>query len=124
MTRVMIVDDQEPMRRMVRKLLDGQMGFSVVAEACDGDEALEIVDDAAPDLVLMDVQMPGMDGFETAAEMLRRRPGLSVALASMDDNDEFPRMALELGAIGFLKKRDLTAAALRGMLESATHPES
>ncbi len=124
MIRVMIVDDQEPMRRMIRKLLDGQMGFSVVAEACNGDEALQIVDDAAPDLVLMDVQMPGMDGFETAAKMLKGRPGLSVAMASMDGNDEYPRMALELGAIGFLKKRDLTAAALRGMFNGSTILES
>ncbi len=124
MTRVMIVDDQEPMRQMVRKLLDGQMGFSVVAEARDGDEALSIVDDVAPDLVLMDVQMPGMDGFETAAEMLKRIPGLSVAMASMDGNEEFPRIALELGAIGFLKKRDLTAAALRDMLNGSTNSES
>ncbi len=124
MVRVMVVDDQEPMRRMIKKLLDGQMGFSVVAEACNGDEALRIVDDIAPDLVLMDVQMPGMDGFETAAKMLKGRPGLSVAMASMDGNDEYPRMALELGAVGFVKKSDLTAAALRDMLNDATGRES
>ncbi len=109
---------------MVTKLLDGQMGFTVVAEACSGDEALRMVDEVAPDLVVMDVQMPGMDGFETAAKMLERRPGLSVAIASMDGNAEFPRMALELGAVGFLRKRDLTAAALRGMLNGSTNSES
>ena len=109
---------------MVRKLLDGQKGFSVVAEACNGDEALRIVNDIAPDLVLMDVQMPGMDGFETAAKMLERRPGLRGAMASMDGNDEYPRMALELGAIGFLKKSDLTADALSGMLDGTTRRES
>ena len=120
MIRVLIVDDQEPMRRMVKKLLDGQKDFSVVAEACSGDEALRIVDDIAPDLVLMDVQMPGMNGFETAAKMLECLPGLRVALASMDGNAEYPRMALELGAIGFVKKSDLTADALNRMLNGTT----
>ena len=104
---------------MVKNLLDGQKGFTVVAEACDGEEALRIVDEFAPDLVLMDVQMPGMDGFETAAKLLECRPGLRVAMASMDGNSEYPRMALELGAIGFVKKSDLTADALYGMLNGA-----
>ena len=120
MIRVMIVDDQEPMRRMVKKLLDGQKGFSVVAEACSGDEALRIVDDIAPDLVLMDVQMPGMNGFETAAKMLKDRPGLRLAMVSMDGNVEYFRMAQESGAIGFVKKSDLTADALLGMLNGTT----
>ena len=119
MIRVMIVDDQEPMRRMVRKLLDGRKGFSVVAEAGNGDEALRIVDDIAPDLVLMDVQMPGMDGFETAAKLLECRPGLRVAMASMDGNSEYPKIALELGAIGFVKKSDLADDALYSMLNGA-----
>ena len=105
---------------MVKKLLDGQKGFSVVAEACSGDEALRIVDDIAPDLVLIDVQMPGMNGFETAAKMLECMPGLRVALVSMDGNAEYPRMALELGAIGFVKKSDLTADSLNGMPNGAT----
>ena len=109
---------------MVRKLLDGQKDFSVVAEACNGDEALRIVNDIAPDLVLMDVQMPGIDGFETAAKMLECRPSLRVAMVSMEGNDEYPRMALELGAIGFLKKSDLTADALLGMFNGATGRES
>ena len=109
---------------MVWKLLDGQEGFSVVAEACNGDEALRIVDDIAPDLVLMDVQMPGMDGFETAAKMLKDRPGLSVAMSSMDGNVEYRRMAQELGAIGFVKKSDLTAVALLGMFDGTTGRES
>lgn len=109
---------------MVWKLLDGRKGFSVVAEACNGDEALRIVDDIAPDLVLMDVQMPGMDGFETAAKMLKGRPGLRLAMASMDGNDEYHRIALELGAIGFVKKSDLTAEALLDMIKGTTGRES
>lgn len=124
MLRVLIVDDQEPMRRMVSKLLDGQKGFFVVAEACNGEDALRIADNIAPDLVLMDVQMPGMDGFETAAKMLKAMPGLRVAMASMDGNVEYDRMAQELGAIGFVKKSDLTAAALLSMLDRATARDS
>ena len=124
MTRVMIVDDQEPMRRMIGNLLDGRKGFSVVAEACDGDEALRIVDDVAPDVVLMDVQMPGMGGFEVAAKILKGRPALSIVMVSMNGNVEYPRIAVELGAIGFVKKRDLTATALLDLLNGTTSRNS
>ena len=80
------------------------------------------VDDIAPDLVLMDVQMPGMHGFESAASMLRGRLGLGVAMTRMVGSDDYPHMALE--GVGFMKKSDRSAAALRGMNNGVTGRES
>ena len=82
------------------------------------------VDDIAPDLVLMDVMMPGMHGFESAASMLRGRLGLGVAMTRMVGSDDYPHMALELEGVGFVKKSDLSAAALQGMNKGFTGRDS
>ena len=115
--RVMIVDDQEDFRQWARALLAEEDDFQVIAEASSGSEAIDLVNQVAPVLVLMDVQMPGMNGFEATRTILERHPDAAVVLTSMFENKEFPRMADEAGALAFLSKKALSAGALRRSLE-------
>ena len=80
----MIVDDQDGMRQMMRKILEADGDFDVVCEAANGKEALELVECEALDLILMDVQMPHMDGFEATKQILAGHPDIGVAITSMN----------------------------------------
>jgi two-component system response regulator DegU len=113
MFKLMTVDDHIAFRHMAKTVLEREQDFQVVAEANDGSEALRLMDDCAPDLFLIDIQMPGMNGFETARKMLERKPDAKIVLTSMNGDKEYWRMAKEVGALAFLPKRDLSASALR-----------
>ncbi|MDQ4129513.1 MAG: response regulator transcription factor, partial [Actinomycetota bacterium] len=102
--RVMIVDDQEPFRvagRMVVELTDG---FEVVGEADSGEAAVELARQLAPDLVLMDVNLPGMNGLEATRLILAERPQTRVLVLSTYEPQEYESRAVEAGAIGYIPK--------------------
>lgn len=119
MFAVMIVDDQEPFRRRARKILEMDGDFRVIAEASDGSEALDMMERVSPDLILMDVQMPVMNGFEATKRIQDQYPGVSIALISMESEQEYSRMASEIGAMAFLNKRDFSSATLRQAIDAA-----
>lgn len=121
MLRVMIVDDQGGMRQMMRKILEADGGFDVVCEAPSGMEALELVKSQTLDMVLMDVQMPEMDGFEATKRILASHPDLGVAITSMNKDAQYARLADEVGAIGFIAKRDLNGDVLMQMMASRVY---
>ena len=101
---VLVVDDDPVVRFGLTMMLGGAPDLRVVAEAGDGAEALELVDRHAPDVVLMDIRMPGTDGL-TATERLRRRPDApQVVVLTTFDADEHVLRALRAGAAGFLLK--------------------
>ena len=119
MFHVMIVDDQDEYRRLVRAMLDREDDFLVVAEAGDGNEAVALMDEANPDLVIMDVLMPLMDGFEATRLILQRRPEAKVVLVSRTGRYlEYSRIAQEAGAIAFLPKAELRVNVLRQLLHT------
>lgn len=119
MFRTMIVDDQEIYRGLVRAMLDKEDDFHVVAEAGGGKEAIELMEKIEVDLVLMDVLMADMSGFEAARPILEHRPGTKVILLSRSRRHrEYSRNAREAGALAFIPKRDLKAGALRHILRS------
>ena len=101
--RVLIADDQELVRAGFRKLLDAEDGITVVGEAADGGQAVALATRLAPDVVLMDIRMPRMDGLE-ATRRLTGSTGVQVLILTTYDLDEYVYEALRAGASGFLLK--------------------
>jgi len=102
--RVLLVDDQTLVRMGFRMLLDAEPGIRVVGEAADGIEALELATLEKPDVVLMDVRMPGLDGIAATRELLRLSPESRVIILTTFDLDEYAFDGLRAGASGFLVK--------------------
>jgi len=103
-TRVLLADDHTLMRAGMRVLLDDMAGYEVVAEAGDGDEALELLRQHRPDVVLMDIDMKRMNGLEAMAMAKREFPNLHVIMLSMHAEKQYVMQALRDGASGYLLK--------------------
>ncbi|WP_232680105.1 response regulator transcription factor [Nocardioides sp. R-C-SC26] len=112
--RVLLVDDQELIRAGFRLILSVEDDIEVVGEAADGAGAIEAAAALAPDVVLMDVQMPGMDGIAATEQIAAASPGTSILILTTFDDDGYLFAALQAGASGFLLKNcppdDLVAA--------------
>ena len=105
--KVMIVDDQSLVRAGFRMILDAEPDVEVVAEASDGLEALELVPLWSPDVILMDIRMPNLDGLEATRRLLDGQPeGPRVLMLTTFDLDEYVYEALRAGASGFVLKDD------------------
>lgn len=102
--RVLLVDDHRILREGVRALLEQQSDVVVVGEAQDGFEALAKVEALRPDVVLMDMIMPGLNGLEATVQVKERFPGVVVLIMSMHDNDEYVQQVIQAGASGYLLK--------------------
>jgi DNA-binding NarL/FixJ family response regulator len=103
-TRVVIVDDHPVVRAGLKELLRATSDIEVVGEASDGRSAIEIVVQLQPDLVLMDLAMPGVDGIEATRQIAARAPAVVVVALSTFDEPERIRAALAAGARGYLRK--------------------
>ena len=120
MLRVLIADDHEVARRGIRALLEAHPGWEVCGEAKDGREAVELAHTLKPDLILLDIGMPNLNGLEAARQILAASPEATILILTMQDSDHVVREVLRAGARGFLLKsdagRDLVAAveALQG----------
>jgi DNA-binding NarL/FixJ family response regulator len=114
--RVLLVDDHPSFRRCARVLLAAE-GFEVVAEAADGTSALALSREISPELVLLDVQLPDIDGFEVAHRLLAEDPDVAIVLVSGRDRTEYGRSIEESGARGFVAKAELSGAILESLLE-------
>lgn len=104
MINVMLVDDHELVRTGIRRLLDDRSGLRVIAEAGTGEEAIEIVRRQRPDVVIMDVNMPGIGGLEATRKLLQMDPSLKVIVCTVHTEEPFPTRLLEAGAAGYLTK--------------------
>ncbi|MFG3254166.1 response regulator [Streptomyces sp. NPDC048172] len=114
--RVLVADDQEMVRRGIRRILSGQDDIEVVGEAADGAEALERARELRPDVALVDVRMPRLDGIEVTRRLCGGPEGVRVVVVTTFDLDEYVYPALQHGASGFLLKRSgpaLLAEAVR-----------
>jgi DNA-binding NarL/FixJ family response regulator len=102
--RVLVVDDQAPFRRAMASVVEETDGFVVVGQACSGEESLELDRDLEPDLVLMDVNLPGIDGLEATRRLLTSERPPVVLLLSTYDDDAGEQFTAESGAIGYVTK--------------------
>jgi len=102
--RVLLVDDQALLRKGFRMILEEEPGMEVVGEASDGDEAVTLAAELRPDVVLMDVRMPGMDGIEATSRIVRTDSATRVLILTTFDLDEYAFAGLRAGASGFLLK--------------------
>lgn len=102
--RILLADDQELIRLGFRLVLDEETAFEVVGEAIDGEEAVDAVGRLRPDVVLMDVRMPRLDGIGATARIVAERPETRVIVLTTFDLDEYAFGALRAGASGFLLK--------------------
>jgi DNA-binding NarL/FixJ family response regulator len=114
MLRILIADDHEVARGGIRALLESHPGWEVCAEAKDGREAVELASELNPDLILLDIGMPNLNGLEAARQILAVSPDVAILILTMHDSDQVVREVLRAGARGFLLKsdagRDLVAA--------------
>jgi two-component system invasion response regulator UvrY len=104
MIKVTIVDDHELVRTGIIRLLADVSGIEVVAEASSGEEAVQLVRQHRPDVVLMDVNMPGIGGFEATRKLVQMYPDLKVIVVTIHMDDPFPSRMLQAGAMGYLTK--------------------
>lgn len=105
--RVLVVDDQRPFRAAAAAVLRRTPGFELVGEADTGESAVEQVRALHPDLVLMDISMPGISGIEATRQVLDAAPGTRVFLCSTYSRDDLPADALTSGAAAYVPKADL-----------------
>ncbi len=110
--RVLVVDDHAVVREGIRGVLASTPGFSVVGEAEDGAKALELINEREPDVVVLDITMPGVSGLEAAATLRRQSKNVRVLMLSMHDHPEYVLQAVRAGAHGYLLK-DATPDELR-----------
>jgi DNA-binding NarL/FixJ family response regulator len=115
MTTVLIVDDHPSFRATARALLEAE-GYEVVGEAEDGLAAIEATTALGPDFILLDIQLPDINGFEVAERLLRNGSSAAIVLTSSSDSSEFGSLVAESGARGFVPKAELSGAALAALL--------
>ncbi len=104
MIKVTIVDDHELVRTGIIRILKDEPDLEVVAEASSGEEAIQLVKQYKPDVVLMDVNMPGIGGFEATRKLIQMYPDLKVIVVTIHVDDPFPSRMLQAGAMGYLTK--------------------
>ncbi len=121
--RILIVDDHEVVRQGIRAYLSAQPGFEVVGEAESGAEAVQKAGELAPDVALMDLRMPGMDGIETTRRLKRASPRTQVVVLTSYHTDEDIFPALRAGAISYLLK-DVKMEELSVAVRRAAHGEA
>jgi two-component system, NarL family, invasion response regulator UvrY len=119
--RVLIVDDQAPFRRAARAVLAATPEFETVAEAESGEQALALAGELGPALVLMDINMPGIDGIEASRRIVASLPDTVVVLLSTYRADDLPADAASCGAADYVHKEDFGPAVLRDIWDRHGH---
>lgn len=121
--RVLLADDHVMVRAGLARLLESIPTVTVVGEACDGYEVLDMARALTPDLVFMDVAMPRLNGLEACAELIKRQPDTRVVILSMHREQQFVRKALQCGAVGYLLK-DSAPDELQAAIDAIARNES
>jgi DNA-binding NarL/FixJ family response regulator len=104
--RILVVDDHAVVRRGVRALLESQPGWEICAEAADGQEAILKAAELKPDIVVLDISLPGLNGFEATSRILKESPESEVLILTMHHSEELAQQVIKAGARGYVLKSD------------------
>ncbi|MFT4713522.1 MAG: two-component system invasion response regulator UvrY [Candidatus Azotimanducaceae bacterium] len=115
MIRVLVVDDHRLVRIGTSRLLADIEGIKIIGQAATGEEAIDMVKDLKPDVVLMDIQMPGIGGMEATKRCLRIDPELKVIVVTVHEEDPYPSQLMGVGAAGYLTKKADVAEMVRSI---------
>ena len=115
MVRILLVDDFEPFRSLVAELLDGTAALSIVDEAADGLAAVEKAQRLTPDLVLLDIGLPDLNGIEVARRIRKSVPSAKIVFLTLETEVEMVREAISLGACGYIFKQRLGSDLIAGL---------
>ena len=121
--RILLADDHTLVRSGIRSLLEDEPGLSVIGEAEDGRSAVTMACQLKPDVVVMDIAMPLLNGLEATRQIKTQCPGMKVLILSMHDNEEYIRQVLEAGAMGYILK-DAAARELINAIRSVYRGEA
>jgi DNA-binding NarL/FixJ family response regulator len=114
--RVLIVEDHEPYRKFLSSLIQKRPGFRIVSQVADGAEAVRMAEKLRPDLILLDIGLPGLNGIEAARRILRVCPETSILFESQESSEEVVFEALGVGlAVGYLLKVDAASELMAGI---------
>jgi DNA-binding NarL/FixJ family response regulator len=116
MSSVLIVDDHDTFRVLARAVLEAN-GYTIAGEAADGESALRTAAEVDPDIVLLDIQLPGIDGFAVADRLAQLPRPPAVVLVSTRDEDAYRERLSEAPALGFVNKGDFSGRALAALIE-------
>lgn len=122
-TKVLLADDHAILREGLRMVLDAQPGITVVGEAENGRQALEMAERLDPDVVVMDIAMPELNGLEATRQIKRRNPRIQVVILTMHENPEYLRQIVKSGALSCVLKRSAGTELLTAV-RAASHGES
>jgi two-component system, NarL family, response regulator DegU len=127
-TKIVIIDDHQLFREGVKRILEFEKSFQVIAEGDDGNEALKIVEEFHPDVVIMDINMPHVNGVEATGRLIEKYPDTKVIILSIHDDENYVTHALQTGARGYLLKEmdaDTLIEAVRVVAEGGSylHPK-
>jgi DNA-binding NarL/FixJ family response regulator len=117
---VPIVDDQQPFRAVARTVIGMTAGFEVAGEAESAEDAITAVDSAPPDLVLMDINLPGINGIEACRRISETHPGVKVILLSTYSEMDLPQDARDCGALAYVHKEDFGPALVQSLWNDVT----
>ena len=124
---VLVVDDQLVFRQVAHEVIDATENFELLGEAASGPQALAVIGELGPDMVLLDVRMPGMDGIATAARLREQHPESVVVLITVEEAPNLPGGLSSCGAVELVRKQDFGPALLRQVWDAhgprAAHPD-
>jgi len=126
-TRILVVDDHEVVRQGVVRILEGEETFEICGEAVTGEEAVHKAKRLTPDIIIMDVRLPGMDGLEATRRILRTHPGISVLVFTVNESKQMALEAVKAGAKACLTKTEggtRLVDTLKSLAEQRGSPQS
>jgi two-component system response regulator DesR len=123
MIRVLVVDDRADVRRAIKLMIEVEPDMTVVGEAADGETALPIAEAVQPNVALVDMQLPGMNGYEVIERLAESVPGCAAIMVSLYDSANSQRRALEAGAVAFVSKSRVHPALIQTIRAAAAETD-